>query len=166
MLAARLSPPIAQIFESPDLIPHGWYPVQVWNAVCDEVARWPNKPGPSVIRDIASFAAQQDLTLAHKVLLKLGTPDLVLRQAGVFWAMYFNGGQLIPVPQGERRFKMVLHLGTDKSVDPGRFTCREAVPGWQETALRLAGARGPRSVHVTCRFEGAPACEFDVTWFS
>jgi hypothetical protein len=59
---------------------------------------------------------------------------------------------------------MILHLGVDPQADPSRLTCREAVPAWQENALRLAGARGARSVHVKCRFEANTVCEYDVRW--
>jgi hypothetical protein len=163
MLTAKLPAAAQEVFRG-DLRPYGWYPVSAWNAVAEEVARWPGKNGPAAIRDIAAYAAEQDLTIAHKVLLALGTPDLVLRQAGVFWGMYFNGGNLAAFKVEERHFRMVLHLGVDPQLDPSRFTCREAVPAWQEHAIRLAGARAGRSTHVKCRFEGGVACEYEVRW--
>jgi hypothetical protein len=58
----------------------------------------------------------------------------------------------------------VLNLGTDPTLDPSPITCREAVPAWQEKAIRLAGAVAGRSVQVKCRFEGHPRCEFEITW--
>ena len=163
-LMAKLPDAVQEVFASPDLNAFGWYPVVVWNSLVEEVSRWPGKNGANAIRDIAGYVAERDLTLAHKVLLKLGTPELVLRQASVFWATYFNGGNLQAFPQGERFFKLVLHLGVDPQTDPGKLTCREAVTAWQENAIRLAGARGGRSHHVKCRFEGHPTCEFEVRW--
>jgi hypothetical protein len=138
--------------------------VAVWNAVITEAARWPGKAGPAIVRDIAQYVSQQDLTLAHKVLLKLGTPALVMRQASTFWSMYFSGGNLVAEQREDRYFHCILHLGTDPQSDPGRLTCREAVPGWQENAIRLAGGYAPRSLHVRCRFEGHPVCEYEVRW--
>lgn len=164
LLVAKLPALAQEVLTSPNLTAFGWYPVIVWNALVEEVARWPGKNGTSVIRDIAGYVAERDLTLAHKVLLKLGTPDLVLRQASVFWSTYFNGGTLIAMPEGERCFRLVLHLGVDAQTDPGRLTCREAVPAWQDNAIRLAGARGGRSHHVKCRFEGHTTCEYEVRW--
>ncbi|EYF05543.1 hypothetical protein [Chondromyces apiculatus] len=163
-LMAKLPPSSREIFGSDRLTSFGWYPVSVWNAVVDEAARWPGKSGAGIVRDIAQYVSQQDLTLAHKVLLKLGTPALVMRQGSVFWSTYFNGGDLIAHQISDRRFRMVLHLGTDPANDPGRLTCREAVTGWQENAIRLSGGYGGQSIHVKCRFERHPVCEYDVSW--
>ncbi|XYH99143.1 hypothetical protein ACMHYB_05065 [Sorangium sp. So ce1128] len=162
VLDSKLPASVRAVFSSPDLVAHSWYPVSVWNAIADEISRWPNKSG--VIRDLAAYVAEQDLTLAHKVLLKLGTPALVMRQAGVMWGMYFNGGRLAPFAEGERFFRLILYLGVDPQADPGRQTCRDAVPAWQENALRLSGARGGQSLHTRCRFEGHPTCEYEVRW--
>lgn len=164
-LIAKLAPSSREIFTSDRLHTFGWYPVTVWNSVVDEAARWPGKGGPSIVREIAHYVSTQDLTLAHKVLLKLGTPALVMRQASTFWGTYFNGGDLIAHQIDEQHFKLILHLGTDPVNDPGRLTCREAIPGWHESAIRLAGGYGARSVHAKCRFEGHPVCEFHVSWF-
>jgi hypothetical protein len=164
MLEAKLAPAIREVYCSGNLTNYGWYPVAVWNAVLDEVARWPGKGGTRTIRDMTAFIASQDLTLAHKVLLKLGSPALVMRQASTFWSTYFNGGDLIAHQRNERHFKIVLHLGTDPQTDPGRLTCREAIPAWQENAIRLAGGIAGQSLHMKCRFEGHTTCEFDVTW--
>jgi hypothetical protein len=162
-LVAKLSPANREIFNG-QLSSYGWYPVAVWNAVTEEAARWPGKSGLGVVRDIATYVAQQDLTLAHKVLLKLGTPALMMRQASILWRGYFSGGELVAEQVADRQFRMILHLGTDPQTDPGRITCREAVPGWHENAIRLAGGYAGRSMHVKCRFEGHPVCEFDVSW--
>jgi hypothetical protein len=162
ILQTKLSAQVSAALFSTELNAHSWYPVSVWNALVEEVVRWPNKHG--AIRDIAAYIAEQDLTLAHKVLLKLGTPELVMRQAGVFWNTYFSGGRLTPFSEGERYFRLVLYLGVDAQADPGRHTCRDAVPAWQENALRLAGARGGQSQHVKCRFDGHSTCEYEVRW--
>lgn len=163
-LVAKLSPANREIFNAPNLSSYGWYPVAVWNSVTEEMVRWPGKGRASVVRDIATYVAQQDLTLAHKVLLKLGTPALMMRQASTLWRGYFSGGDLVAEQLGDRHFRLILHLGTDPVADPGRLTCREAVTGWHENALRLSGGYCGRSVHVKCRFEGHPVCEYDVTW--
>ncbi len=164
VLESKLPPAIREVYCSPSLHTFGWYPVPVWNTVLEEVSRWPGKGGPSVIRDMCAFIAQQDLSIAHKVLLKLGTPGLVMRQASTFWSTYFSGGDLIAHQVSDKRFKIVLHLGIDPQADPGRLTCREGVPGWQENAIRMSGGLAGRSLHVKCRFEGHPTCEYDVTW--
>lgn len=162
ILEAKLPTSVRAVFVTSELVAHAWYPVTIWNSLVEEVVRWPNKH--NAVREIAAYVAEQDLTLAHKVLLKLGTPELVMRQAGVFWNTYFNGGRLTPFAEGDRFFRLVLYLGVDPQADPGRHTCREAVPAWQENALRLAGARGGQSQHVRCRFEGHPTCDYEVRW--
>src|SRR5262245_31219201 len=74
MLDAKLPAAARTVFSSPELTTHGWYPVTVWNSLVEEVVRWPNRHG--ALRDIAAYIAEQDLNMAHKVLLKLGTPEL------------------------------------------------------------------------------------------
>lgn len=142
---------------------HSWYPVSLWNAMAEAVSK---AGGPDALREFAAEVAQRDLSVAYRVLLSVGSPTILFRRAGLFWNKYFDGGVFESIPEGERRFRNYLRAGTDAKADPARLTCQVAIPAWQEQSLALAGASGGKSRHVRCRFEGAPACEFEVTWDS
>lgn len=159
----RLEPASRQLFTS-NLLSHAWYPVAVWNEVVEQAARRTENPSRTV-RELAAYVAQEDLTTAYKILLKIGTPEMVFRRAGVFWSKYFDGGKSEGFPTGPKHFMVTLEaLGRDAKNDPGMLTCREAVPSWQENAIRLTGTPGGKSVHVKCRFDGHDRCEYDVSW--
>jgi hypothetical protein len=149
-----------QLFTSPVRI-HGWYPVSIWNAVSEAVVR---EGGLATLQHLAAFVADSDLTVPYRLLLSVGSPHILFRRAGLFWAKYFDGGRFESVRKGEKRFVNLLHAGTDPVLDPGPLTCREVVPAWQEHALRLTGVTGGKSVHRACRYDGLPACEYEVTW--
>jgi hypothetical protein len=140
---------------------HSWYPVSLWNAMAEAVSQ---AGGHDALRDFAREVAQRDLSIAYRVLLSVGSPTILFRRAGLFWTKYFDGGVFESVPEGERRFRNYLRAGVDAKADPTRLLCEVVIPAWQEQSLALAGAAGGKSRHVRCRFEGAPACEFEVTW--
>ncbi len=156
----RLDPARREVLRSA-LKGHSWYPVSIWNAMSEEVAR---TGGVDALRDFAREVAKRDLSAPYRVLLSVGSPSILFRRAGLFWTKYFDGGTFESLPEGERRFRNHLRAGSDPKLDPGRLTCEVAIPAWQEQSLRLAGAVGGRSTHVRCRFDGHRACEFEVAW--
>jgi hypothetical protein len=155
-----MSPADRQILAS-QVRAHGWYPVSIWNAISEAVVR---EGGVGTLRQLAAYVADNDLTVAYRLLLSVGSPHILFRRAGLFWAKYFDGGRFESVRQGDKRFGNLLHAGTDPVLDPGVLTCREVVPAWQAHALRLTGVTGGKSIHRACRFDGLPACEYEVTW--
>ncbi|EYF06272.1 Hypothetical protein CAP_2150 [Chondromyces apiculatus DSM 436] len=146
------------------ILPNSWYPVRLWNDLVDRYIAQFGGGDPQSFRQVAEQVAETDLNTFFKVLLKMGSPALVLRRASSLWERYFDVGVMEPVERGPRHF--LLRLTAPRSVErgPGPVTCAVGVPAWQERALRSAGALGVRSTHVACRFKGATTCEFDVIW--
>lgn len=146
------------------ILPNAWYPVRLWNSLVDRYVTLFGAGDAQSFRLVAEQIAEDDLHSFFKVLLKLGSPAMVLRRASSLWERYFDEGTMDAAELGPTRFHIRLMAPRDAERGAGRVTCAVGVPAWQDRALRTAGARSVRTAHVSCRFKGALACEYDVTW--
>jgi hypothetical protein len=146
------------------ILPNHWYPLRLWNLLADRYVEVFGGGDPQSFRPVAESIAEDDLHAFFKVLLKASSPAMIMRRAGSLWDRYFDVGTMDSIELRANRF--LVRLTGPRSIDrgPGLVTCAAGVPGWQERTLSLTGARGVRSVQTACRFQGAPACEFSVTW--
>jgi len=146
------------------ILPHGWYPVRIWNGLVDRYVALYGDGDPHSFRPVADAVADGDLHRFFKVLMKAASPAMVLRRAGSLWERYFDEGTMDSTELAANHFTIRLTAPRLQDRGPGPVTCAVGVPAWQERTLALAGARGPRANHTQCRFRGAVVCEFDVSW--
>lgn len=146
------------------ILPNSWYPVRLWNTLADRYVTLFGAGDMQSFRAVAEQIAEEDLHTFFKVLLKLGSPAMVIRRASSLWERYFDEGTMDATELGPSHFHVRLTAPRDAERGAGRVTCSVGVPAWQERALRTAGGKGVRAAHVSCRFKGALACEYDVTW--
>jgi hypothetical protein len=139
----------------------GWYPVGMWNRLMEQyLAR---EGGPKVT-ELSRFIAAEDLNFVFRMLLKMGSPEFVLKRTEAIYLRYFDTGQFAAAAVENRRWKLTLEgpLGGEEA--PGTVVCGFGVAGWLTEALVRTGAEKARVVHARCRFQGAPRCEFVATW--
>lgn len=160
---AELGPEDAAVLRG-IILPNGWYPVRLWNVLVDRYVTLFGAGDAHSFRPVAEQIGGDDLHTFFKVLLKLGSPAMVLRRSSSLWERYFDQGTMDSVELGPTRFQIRLSAPRDAERGPGPVTCAVGVPAWQERVLRDAGGRGVRTAHVSCRFRGAPVCEYDITW--
>lgn len=140
-----------------------WYPVGAWNRVLATVlSRFPLAARDHEMRKIAAFIAEHDLNGVYKMILRLGSPELLLRRSDSLWTRYFDTGRLHWQEDGTQRFRLSLE-STGASEMPDRFTCDPGVCAWLETGLRMTGVQGS-VVHHDCRLTNGSRCEYSVTW--
>jgi hypothetical protein len=142
----------------------GWYPVGVWNRVLAAYLARHAKDADAEAEIVARWIADRDLNTLFKVMLKMGSPEFVLARTDSLWSRYFDSGKIESAEVAKRNWalKLTAPVGLDDA--PSAFTCGPGVRGWLTQALALTGCKSPRVVQTRCRFQSAPACEYEVTW--
>jgi hypothetical protein len=139
----------------------GWYPVAVWNRLMDELQ---HRRDARYLLRLARYIADNDISLFFRIALKLGTPEFVIKRLGWLFKQYFRGAQMKTAPTGPRRWTIRIEGGVGIEEAPGEAVCTVGTEGWVYTAMERTGVRTSCLVKVDCRFHGAQACTYDLTW--
>jgi hypothetical protein len=146
------------------LVSGAWYPVGLWNrALREHLVAHAADPGAEVFA-IAQRIAATDMHAVFKILLKIASPETVVRRAGWLWDRYFDRGTITPVEHAPSEWHVRLEAPTGEDDGAGEATCAYGAPGWLTQALHQVGAKHASVAHVRCRFAFAKACEYRVTW--
>lgn len=148
------------------LLTGSWYPVGIFNrALAAHAARL--APGVDVSADIHELGrriSEGDMSTLFKVILKLASPEAVIRRSSWLWTRYFDRGALTVTAEAPRDVRLSLDAPTGEDECAGQLVCAHGIAGWVTHALRLAGAPKASAHHTRCRFASARACEFHVRW--
>jgi hypothetical protein len=147
------------------LVSGSWYPVGIWNrALREHLVAHAADPGAEVAA-IAHRIADADLHTVFKMLLKLASPEAVVRRVGWLWERYFDRGAMTPLEVAPSDWRVrLVDAPTGEDDGAGEATCAYGGPGWMTQALRLVGAKRAAVKHMRCRFAFAKSCEYRVTW--
>jgi len=144
------------------VIAGGWYPVGLWNRALGALLAGQSAAVDAEMRKVASYIADRDLNTVYKMVLRLGSPEFLLRRTDSLWSRYFDSGKFTHQELGPKKFKLLLDAA--KTVDsPDRLTCGPGVCAWIEMGMKNTGVEG-RVQHVECRFDNGQRCEYLATW--
>jgi|GEM_PF-1321575 len=146
------------------VLANAWYDVAMWNRLTDAYVAALGGGDRASFRPLAHDVAANDLNVIFKVLLKIATPEILMGNAPRLYARYFDSGRVEARQRGPRRFAVDVVAPTALDAAPNRVTCEAGIPAWLERGLLLTGAASPVATHRACRFDGARACEIEVTW--
>lgn len=108
----------------------------------------------------ASFKNQEaNLNGVYKALLPFASPAFILQQASKLWQRYHDTGRLTAEKVGPGR--VTIKLVDYKDIPPHHGP---EIEGAFEGLLHFAKAQGVGTRHTRCVLDGAPWCEWDVTW--
>jgi hypothetical protein len=141
----------------------GWYPVGVWNRVLKVVLQRHYPSMDDGMRQVSQFIANADLNSVYKMVLRLGSPEFLLKRTDSLWSRYFDTGKMFHEELGPRRWKLRLDAPTDENKAPSYFTCGPGVSAWVGHGLRLTGTDA-RVEHIRCRMSLSGPCEYAVQW--
>lgn len=113
--------------------------------------------------ELARHISDRDLNTIFKLVLKIGSPHMLLRRGPSLWARYYDTGIVESEQLAPHQWQMTLDAPTDPEEAANRFICAQGVCGWVEHGLELTGVTGTCQ-HVECRFQGADRCRYDVRW--
>ena len=151
---AKLSESDRQTVES--AINVGWYDLHLQHRLfeaLDEVLGTHESPG---IEAFAENVAHRDLTLVHRLFLRLANPALVLEKSGEYWGRFYDAGTWNVTRQPNRIARGEL-MGIE---DHDPIFCR-FLTAYIETMFRMVGVPGAKVRHTRCACRGAASCVFE-----
>ena len=143
------------------LVASGWYPIAVWNRLMEAILEWRD---PRYLLGLARHIAFQDLNVVFKYVLKLGSPEFVIRRFGLAFKQYFNSATLESHEELPSRWNLTLNGSNQVDEAPGEAVCTVGMQGWVLTALERSGILTGHLEKTGCRFHGAPTCSYLLTW--
>jgi hypothetical protein len=144
------------------LVSAEWYPVGAWNRSIDAYLST-SSDRDEEIRRVARHIATQDFHTVFKLLLRMGTIELVLSRSNSLWRRYFDTGRIGILDQTPRRWRLFLEAPCGIDDGAGQVTCGVGVCTWMTQVLELAGTHADVS-SPHCRFTGSERCEYVVVW--
>jgi hypothetical protein len=159
-VAKTLPQPERRLMEGLVLV-GGWYPVAIWNRLMDELLR---RHDAAYLLTLARHIADNDLSLFFRIVLRLGSPEFVIKRLGWLFKQYFRGAVMKAAERAPRRWLIEIDGGLGIEEAPGEAVCTVGTEGWISIAMERTGVRTSRLVKMDCRFHGAPSCTFDLTW--
>lgn len=75
------------------LLPVGWYPLGLQYRLARAVDTTLGQGDGAEIPNIGRYEAQQDLTVVHRLFLRMANPGFVLEQSGRYWSRFYKSGR-------------------------------------------------------------------------
>ncbi len=143
----------------------GWYPIGTINRLVDRVCHEHGGANPNEeMRRLSAFIADSDLGSVYKLVLKMGSPEFLVKRTGSLWRRYFDTGSMRATQVAERHWRLELRMALGEEEAPNALFCGPGCPAWIAMGMRLTGAEGARVEHVDCRHTNGDHCTYEVTW--
>lgn len=105
----------------------------------------------------ARFGAEQDLTIFHRMFLRMANPAYAAEKVGEYWSRFHTHGRWV-----SRRVENG-YVGTLSDFESHPIYCSVLMP-YMTRVLELAGARTVQMTHPECVHRGHSACTFTAQW--
>lgn len=145
------------------ILASSWQPIEAWNNI---VRVFFNRQYSDPNEGMSLFCAhlgERELTTLVRLVLKLGSPEFMLKRTGFLWQRYFDSGRFGAEEEAPGRWRLWLTDDADETRTAGALTCANGPGPWLQRGLELAGTGGTVE-HVRCRFDGRDRCEFEARW--
>ena len=165
LILANLPDGDAEFFEN-NLVKTEWYPVPYVNRLINTYDLIAGNGDFLSIVPIAEYIAKKDLGPVFEVFIDLKNPQVVLNSAPSLWSRYFDTGRMDveSVNMDAKSSTLRLYELADETKASGVAICTFAVPEWFRTGLLMSGADSVSITQTECRYKGAEACKYEVTW--
>lgn len=135
----------------------GWYPT---SAVLNTMAAIERVLGPQqagLMADFGRSGAEQDLTIFHRMFLRMANPAYVVEKIADYWSRFHTHGtwQVRRVQNG--------YVNTLSDFAGSPTYCSVLTP-YSGRMLELVGAKQVKVAHTECVHQGHKACVFSGTW--
>jgi hypothetical protein len=145
------------------LLVGGWYPVGAWNRVLNAFLPATYADVDAGMTKVASYISEKDLNMLFKIVLKMGSPEFLLKRTGSIWSRYFDTGTLTYEEVAPRHWRLTLEVPRGEEDAPDYFTCAPGVSAWITQGLRLTGVDG-KVEHVNTREGASLVYEYRAGW--
>ena len=155
---ARLDPECRALAQG-GFVPGGWYPMKHQVAVYEAIDRTFGSGDFRLCWQIGQFTAEYELSTIHKMLIRFGKPEHILRISGMLWGMYYSTGKMALENVAGGSAVAIL-----RGFNPiSKALCMD-IAGWMERSLELTGAKDVHIVHSTCFMDGKGECRYEGSW--
>ncbi len=154
----RLPPGDRQIVDGL-ILSEGWYEIGVWSrfnlAIRDEIG----DAMSDAFHHLGRKAAEMNVPLFHRMLMKFGSPATVFARAAALWKEYFDEGRMEVIERGDNHYRIMLY---DDIVEP--WFPSDMLPGWATKVVEMTGHEVV-AARLVAIHESKPACyEMYVEW--
>lgn len=155
---AALSEDDRHSFEYP--MATSWYPLDLfWSGGMAACERFAADRLPEVTRRWGAHGARMQLTGIYRLLLKLGSPNMMLSSAPRMWGTFNSEGTILAI-RNEKGCGIVRL--EDFSLKAPLFG--EQMAGWMGEAILLSGKRDVQVAVTQTPSSGNDYFEFELTW--
>lgn len=74
------------------LLPVGWYPLALQHRLLRAIDETLGSGDAALVVRVGRYEAQQDLTVVHRLFLRMANPGFVLQQVGRYWGRFYKSG--------------------------------------------------------------------------
>jgi hypothetical protein len=136
-----------------------WYPLEHFVELIATIDRLFGAGDLSLVRDLARFGADANLTTIYRLFYKVGTTHWILGRAVRLWSAHYDSGYLEVLTRGPKT--AVLKIRAFDTPHP--VHCM-SVLGWAERSVELSGGTEVKSAETKCRTRGDDFCQLEYTW--
>ncbi|HPR65366.1 MAG TPA: hypothetical protein PK014_14245 [Thermoanaerobaculia bacterium] len=141
------------------VISSDWYPLKYQVNLSMAIDKALGKGDLELCRKIGKFTAESDLNTIHKIILKMGSPQRLLKLSAGMWSRYYSEGSLVLESIGNGYAVALV-----KDFNPiSKAFCTD-LSGWMIRTLELTGATNVDLNHTKCVLDGDEACRYEATW--
>ena len=141
------------------LLANDWYPLDVLTSFTAAGVRLYNGGDEDVLVDRSERVVEAQLGGIYRVFIRLGSPEFILKRLGTISQTYFQGIDIAPQLDGERR-AVVRYTG----FSPQHRIMEPVIVGFYRKALQLSGAKDV-TVRIMTPISAAKGfLEIEVTW--
>lgn len=114
---------------------------------------------PEAFLAVTNAAAEADLNLVYRFILRMKDPAFVLKRIGVAFSTKIQRGRIEVKEVGVKQMSIELH-----DVVMPLYACGHTMAGWAAKAALLTGAARCDIPKLQCRHKGDPICSWRATW--
>lgn len=155
-----LSTEARSIYSGP-ILPTAWYPART--ALFEPGEKLVETLGngdKNITRDAGRYSAELALTGIYKLLIKIGSPEFLIKKASSIMTTYYKSGAAMSAQSiGVKRVSSKI----TEFADP-HYVAENRIMGWTERAMELSGAKEIKVELTKTMTAGDPYTEFITTW--
>ncbi len=135
----------------------GWYPTRSVLNTMAAFERVFSAEQPNLMTDFGRSGAEQDLTVFHRMFLRMANPAFVVEKIGDYWSRFHS--------HGKWRSQRVQngYVSTLSDFEGNPTYCAMLTP-YSGRMLELVGAKQVEVAHTECVHHGAKSCVFTGHW--
>ena len=156
-----LTPYAKSIYESP-IDKQKWYPLKKSLTVpTTEMCMLFFNKSYRGAWECGRYSAEYGLKGIYKVLVKLSSPQILIRKAGPILLNYYRPSSLVVADSGPKN--VIVHITEFPEMDK---VIENRIGGWMERALEICGSKNVSVRIAHTRIDFKPVTEFNITWKS